>query len=494
MARTFDDLSLLTSVQISGSDWFIFRDADGGSGSGAEKGITLTNLTSAIVSLGLTGGVSAIVSSNLVADRVVVSNGSGKVAASSVTATELGYLSGATSALQSQLNAKAPLASPAMIGTPTAPTAAANTNTTQVATTAFVQQELAAAVTGLLEFKGNLDCSANPNYPAAGKGDVYYASVAGRVGGGSGKTVAIGDAIVAKADNAGGTEAGVGAIWFVLEKNLEGALLSASNLSDVASASTARSNLGLTALATLAPPTEDGEYHLLRSSGVLSWISSWQVSITSDGGGPTASVNAAENQTAVTTVTATITGGSGNTTPTKVYSITGGADAALFSINSSTGVLTFVSGRDYETPTDANADGIYEVIVRVAAGGASDTQAISVTVTDVSESVGGAFALDDWTNGTPGVTSHVWTLRVPKSYSGTTADLSLDTNSPATVTASDISCDADSSALVSAMTGWPLDGGTPPVVTDGGTYWEWVITIDSTAVDVDANRSASIFT
>ena len=40
---------------------------------------------------------------------------------------------------------KAPLASPAFTGTPTAPTAAPGTNTTQVATTAFVQQELAGA-------------------------------------------------------------------------------------------------------------------------------------------------------------------------------------------------------------------------------------------------------------------------------------------------------------------------------------------------------------
>jgi hypothetical protein len=36
----------------------------------------------------------------------------------------------------------APLASPALTGTPAAPTAAADTNTTQVATTAFVQTEL----------------------------------------------------------------------------------------------------------------------------------------------------------------------------------------------------------------------------------------------------------------------------------------------------------------------------------------------------------------
>ena len=69
-----------------------------------------------------------------------------------VSTTELGYLDGVTSAIQTQLDSKlatstaastyAPLASPALTGVPTAPTAAADTNTTQIATTAYVQGEL----------------------------------------------------------------------------------------------------------------------------------------------------------------------------------------------------------------------------------------------------------------------------------------------------------------------------------------------------------------
>ena len=46
------------------------------------------------------------------------------------------------SGLEAALNAKAPLTSPALTGSPTAPTAASGTNTTQIATTAFVQQEI----------------------------------------------------------------------------------------------------------------------------------------------------------------------------------------------------------------------------------------------------------------------------------------------------------------------------------------------------------------
>ena len=82
-----------------------------------------------------------------------------KIAPSStVSATELGYLDGVTSAIQTQIDSKlatatasstyAPLASPALTGPPTAPTATAGTNTTQVATTAFVGTAISNLVAG----------------------------------------------------------------------------------------------------------------------------------------------------------------------------------------------------------------------------------------------------------------------------------------------------------------------------------------------------------
>jgi len=58
------------------------------------------------------------------------------------THTELNYTDGVTSNIQTQMDLKAPLASPTFTGTPIAPTAAADTNTTQIATTAYVQTEI----------------------------------------------------------------------------------------------------------------------------------------------------------------------------------------------------------------------------------------------------------------------------------------------------------------------------------------------------------------
>ena len=63
-----------------------------------------------------------------------------------VTDTEIGYLDGVTSAIQTQIDLKAALASPTFTGTPLSTTASAGTNTTQVATTAFVRAEVAALV------------------------------------------------------------------------------------------------------------------------------------------------------------------------------------------------------------------------------------------------------------------------------------------------------------------------------------------------------------
>ncbi|MES5483567.1 cadherin repeat domain-containing protein [Bradyrhizobium sp. INPA03-11B] len=100
--------------------------------------------------------------------------------------------------------------------------------------------------------------------------------------------------------------------------------------------------------------------------------------ITSDGGGVTATISIVEGTTAVTTVTAT------GADATGAFSIVGGADASKFTINATTGVLAFISAPSFSTPTDADGDNGYVVIVKVTGSGLFDTQVITVNVTSAS--------------------------------------------------------------------------------------------------------------
>ena len=89
----------------------------------------------------------------------------------------------------------------------------------------------------------------------------------------------------------------------------------------------------------------------------------------------TTAFNAAENQTAVGTLTAN---------EAVTWSKVGGVDSATVSIVSATGVITFNSAPNFEAPSDVGADNVYNVTVRATdTAGNITNQAITVTVTDV---------------------------------------------------------------------------------------------------------------
>ena len=119
--------------------------------------------------------------------------------------------------------------------------------------------------------------------------------------------------------------------------------------------------------------------------GGLSTEKQFTIAVTNVNEAPTvtsaAVVSVAENQTAVQTVT----GSDPDAGTTLTYSISGGADAARFSINSTTGVLTFLAAPDFETPNDDGANNVYDLTVQVSDGTLSVTQAVAVSVTDVAE-------------------------------------------------------------------------------------------------------------
>jgi hypothetical protein len=130
-----------------------------------------------------------------------------------------------STATQTALNLKANLASPALSGVPTAPTATAGTDTTQIATTAFTVAEINARIASLdvMVYKGAINASANPNYPAADAGWTYRISHAGKIGGASGPNVEVGDMLICNTDStATGNHATVGANWNIIQTNIDG--------------------------------------------------------------------------------------------------------------------------------------------------------------------------------------------------------------------------------------------------------------------------------
>ena len=83
-------------------------DVDTAPTSGSDKLVTSGGVYGALSGkqAKVTGGAETITSSNLTANRALVSDASGKVAVSAVTSTELGYLDGVTSNVQTQLDGK----------------------------------------------------------------------------------------------------------------------------------------------------------------------------------------------------------------------------------------------------------------------------------------------------------------------------------------------------------------------------------------------------
>ncbi len=82
-------------------------------------------------------------------------------------------------------------------------------------------------------FKGVIDCSGNPNYPAADAGHTYRVSVAGKIGGASGVNVEVGDLLICLTDGTvSGNQATVGSAWTIAQANIDGAVVGPASASD----------------------------------------------------------------------------------------------------------------------------------------------------------------------------------------------------------------------------------------------------------------------
>lgn len=206
--------------------------------------------------------------------------------------------------LSTQLGAKAPLASPTFTGTPAAPTAAAGTNTTQVATTAFVKAAVDAieipstawadisgkpsqfppeahnhAISDVAGLQTALDAKAPLASPTLTGNPTAPTQTAGNNSTRIATTAFVTAAVSALVDAAPGTLDTLNEIAAALgddpnfaatiSAQLAGKLTAASNLSDLTDDATARLNLGLGALAVKNSITADDLDGLILDGGTF---------------------------------------------------------------------------------------------------------------------------------------------------------------------------------------------------------------------------------
>jgi VCBS repeat-containing protein len=118
---------------------------------------------------------------------------------------------------------------------------------------------------------------------------------------------------------------------------------------------------------------EQGNSRLLAELGVTVTVNNPPVIVS----GATATV--LENQTAAYIAAATDAEGDAVT-----FSLSG-TDAALFNLDSATGVVTFKTAPNFEAPADGNGDNQYQIIITATDGEDSSTQAVTISVANENE-------------------------------------------------------------------------------------------------------------
>ena len=141
-----------------------------------------------------------------------------------------------------------------------------------------------------------------------------------------------------------------------------------------------------------SPADNDGnnvyDVTITVTDGTLTATKALAVTVTNINDAPSitsgASANFAENGTGTVY---TATGTDPDVSDTLTWSISG-ADAGLFNINSSTGVLTFKTAPNYESPADSGANNVYDLTITATDNGTGTltaTKTIAITVTNVND-------------------------------------------------------------------------------------------------------------
>jgi hypothetical protein len=187
-----------------------------------------------------------------------------------------------------------------------------------------------------------------------------------------------------------------------------------------------------------------------------------------------ANLNSDENTTAGPTITAS---------EGVIFSIDGGADQALISINQQFGNLTFNSAPDYEAPVDAGADNTYEIIVKATdAVGLTVTQTITIQINDLNDTFGVEVTQTDIQTTESGETASIGFVLITQPTANVTIGLSLLDTTEGSLSTTQLTFTPDSWNTVQTIS---ING-----VDDGLSRWRCnlqLITANSVSDDTTYN-------
>ena len=208
------------------------------------------------------------------------------------------------------------------------------------------------------------------------------------------------------------------------------------------------------------------------------------VTVTNASDAPTftsgSSATFAENATGAVYV-AQVTGEAG---ATATYSISGGADSARFTINSSSGVVGFVSSPNHESPTDAGGDNIYDLVISASstANTATATHSVAVTVTDVGD-VTPTFTSGSSATIAENATGAVYTALATPDVMGASVGYSISGG------ADSAKFSINGSGVVSFISSPDFEA---PTATGGGNIYDLVISATENGNTFIATRSVAV--
>ena len=207
--------------------------------------------------------------------------------------------------------------------------------------------------------------------------------------------------------------------------------------------------------------------------------------------------------TSLTITEGTTSGGSVTANEQVTYSITGGVDQAKVTINAQTGAISITPAPEFDTPTDANADGTYDIEVSVTDKvGYVTTRPMQVSVLEVPFGIEFTAVEASPTEGQSGSYTAVLTspptapVIIPIATTGTGVSLSPDSltftaanwNIPQTVTVNTSNnSTADGDLTVTITSGKPTSEDTNYNNLSAADTSDFTITLVDDEVDADSD-------